>query len=331
MAATKYIFSIANDFPNQIVATDALTSEIQASNITKALDFISTSGDVCDIWFKDQLSAGEEIYLANIVAAHQGEPLVQIDKVEVVNSLHSAYANRHNKIETHESSRIPGTYTYYTGCGDDPTNIMDVGNGTPFILHHRIGDPTIQSLYLDFNIIENESWIHEGYMIWSEAQFDTITFEIIPRVTPVVPASNTYYNLYGGYLVVPAAGDGTFQVTSDITSSSGGLVYIPYDYDGNRTAPCFWNATWNATTKVFENISAAPLGNGNYNMFAAEVVLSRFVNKIPVLGNGFEMMQSADADQLGQGMRLKATLHTTSPDHYWNVGCILTMHRARTA
>jgi hypothetical protein len=109
------------------------------------------------------------------------------------------------------------------------------------------------------------------------------------------------------------------------------LIYIPYDYDGNRTVPCFWNADWNSTTKVFENISAAPLGNGNYNMFAAEVVLSRFVNKIPVLGNGFEMMQSADADQLGQGMRLKAILNTTLPDHYWNVGCILTMHRARTA
>lgn len=331
MAATKYTFSISGDFPNAKVATDSLASEIQASAITKALDFINTNADVCDVWFKDQLSAGEEVYLVNIVAAHEGEPLVSVDKVEVVNSLTSVYANRHNKIEVHESSRIPGTYTYYTGAGDDPTNIMDVGNGQKFVLHHRNGDPMTQYLYLDFNIIENQTWIHEGYMIWSGAQFDTITFEIVPTVASVVPASGTYYNLYGGYLVVPAAGDGTIQVTSDLTSASGGLVHIPYDYDGNRSAPCFWNATWNTVTKQYENITAAPLGNGNYNIFAAEVTLSRFVNRIPVIDNGFEMMQSADADQLGQGMRFRARLDTAEPDHYWNVGCILTMHRARTA
>lgn len=331
MAATKYTFSVSGDFSNNAVATDALTQEIGSSSITKALDFITTAGDICDIWFKDQLTPGEEIYLANVVVAHAGVSLVQVDKVEVINAMTSAYANRHNKIETHESSRIPGTYTYYTGAGDDPENVMDVGNGQRFILHHRSGDSMSQSLYLDFNIVENQTWIHEGYMIWNNAQFDTITFEIVPRVTPIIPASGTYFNLYGGYLVVPAAGDGTYQVTSDITTASGGLVYIPPDYDGNRVAPCFWNATWNTNTKRFENISAAPLGNGSYNMFAAEVTLSRFVNKIPVLGNGFEMMQSADADQIGQGMRLKATLVTIAPDHYWDVGCILTMHRARTA
>ena len=167
-------------------------------------------------------------------------------------------------------------------------------------------------------------------MIWNSAQFDTITFEIVPRVTSVVSASNTYYNIYDWYLIVPAAGDGTVQITSDITTVTGGLVFIPPDYDGIRRVPCFWNAIWNSTSKRFENISPAPLGNGEYNMFAVEIVLNRFVNRIPVLGDGFEMMQSADADQLGQGMRLKATLHTALPDHYWNVGCILTMHRART-
>jgi len=65
-------------------------------------------------------------------------------------------------------------------------------------------------------------------------------------------------------------------------------------------------------------------------MFAAEVSMSRFVNRIPVYGEGFEMMQSADADRLGSGMRFRARLDTAAPDHYWNVGCILTTHRART-
>jgi len=330
MAATKYTFSIANDFPNGKVDASALTQEIGNSPITKALDYINSTGDVCDIFFKDELSAGEEVYLHNVIAAHQGEQVEIYEKAEVMSSPIDRATNMHGKIETHESSRIPGTYTYYTGSGDDITDPMNVGGGQLFTLHHRNGDPMTQYLYLDFHIIENETWIHEGYMIWSGAQFDTITFEIVPTVTSVVPASGTYFNLYGGYLVVPAAGDGTIQVVSDITTHSGGLVEIPADYDGRMLAPAFWNADWNTTTKRFENISAAPLGNGKFNMFAAEVSMSRFVNRIPVYGEGFEMMQSADADRLGSGMRFRARLDTAAPDHYWNVGCILTTHRART-
>jgi hypothetical protein len=330
MAATKYEFSIASAFPTGKVEASALTQEIQASTITIMLDRIDTHDGICDVWFKSILPSPEETVLNYLVAEHQGIPLVSFDQVEVVNSVKLFSTNIRNKIETHESSRIPGTYTYYTGAGDNPNNIMDVGNGAMFILHHRNGDPTTQYLYIDFNVVENETWIHEGYMIWSGAAFDTITFEIVPRITSVTPASNTYYNLYGGYLVVPAAGDGTIQVTSDITTHSGGLVEIPIDYDGNHIAPAFWNADWNTTTKLFENISAAPLGNGKYNMFTVEVPLNRFVNKIPVLGDGFEMMQSADADKFGSGMRFRAKLETSMPDHYWNVGCILTMHRARS-
>jgi hypothetical protein len=82
---------------------------------------------------------------------------------------------------------------------------------------------------------------------------------------------------------------------------------------------------------VYENITAAPLGNGNFNMFTQEISLNRFVNKIPMLGQGFERMQTADSDQLGQGMRLKTTMETNTPDHYWSVGCILTLHRAKSA
>ena len=191
MAATKYTFSIVNDFPNGRVEGTSLTQEIGASQITKALDGINSSGAICDIWFKDELTSGEEIYLSNIVHAHQGNVSASYDKVEVVNAINLAATNIRGKLETHESSRIPGTYTYYTGAGDDPENVMDVGSGQMFILHHRNDDPMTQYLYLDFNTLENETWVHEGYMIWDGAQFDTITFEIVPRVTAVVPASNT--------------------------------------------------------------------------------------------------------------------------------------------
>ena len=75
MAATKYTYSISADFPNQKVSSDRLTKEIQASSIVTALDYIETSGDDCDIWFKDALSTSDHTTLDTVVANHSGEPL----------------------------------------------------------------------------------------------------------------------------------------------------------------------------------------------------------------------------------------------------------------
>jgi hypothetical protein len=326
----KYTYLISQ-FPNNDVNTTNLTEEIRSTaTITVSLDHINTTSDYCDIWFRAELTQPEHATLSGVVAAHEGGDSDLVTNVNVMNALALAATNRSGKIEVHESSRVIGTTTYFTGAGDDPSNPIDIGGGTKFVLHHRIGDPNPQYLYLDFNCVENETWIHEGYMIWQSANFDTITFEIVPRVVNVTSGTNTYYNLYGGYLVIPAAGDGTIELLSDITEHDGGLVYIPLDEEGNRTTPCFWNADWNSTTKKYENITAAPLGNGSFNMFTVEVPLHRFVNKIPMLGEGFERTQTADADEIGHGMRLRTTMITNDPDHYWSVGCILTLHREKT-
>jgi len=331
MAAQKYTFLISVDFPNKIVAADRLEAEINsADEILVALDYITVVGDTCDIWFKESLSPEGEVKLREIVANHSGQPLDQYDKIEVVNKVELAVTNRSNKLEVHESSRVRGTTTYFTGAGDNVNDITDVGNGELFILKHRVGESFEQNLYIDFNIVENETWIHEGYVIWHNAQFDTISFTIVPCLTEYTVSSGTNFNLYGGYLVVPAAGDGHIEVTSDLTDARGGLVYIPVSEDGTRRTPAFWNADWNSATKKYENITPAPTGNGSYNMFTLEVPLGRFVNRLPLLGQGFQRMQSADSDELGQGMRLRATLYTTEPDHDWEMACMLTLHRAHT-
>lgn len=83
MAATKYTYSIANDFPATGLASDRLAQEISESAITIALDKIATSDDVCDIWFKDALPAADKTILdgdtsapaGGLIAAHSGEPL----------------------------------------------------------------------------------------------------------------------------------------------------------------------------------------------------------------------------------------------------------------
>jgi hypothetical protein len=71
----SYDYTISTAFPNAKVAPDRLTSEIQASSITVAIDNISTVGDTCAVSFKAALSAGEQTTLAALVAAHSGVAL----------------------------------------------------------------------------------------------------------------------------------------------------------------------------------------------------------------------------------------------------------------
>lgn len=75
MVATKYTYSISVDFPNAQVSTDRLTNEIRDSDIVISLDYINTSGDDCDIWFKDSLSSGDETILDGIIDVHNGESI----------------------------------------------------------------------------------------------------------------------------------------------------------------------------------------------------------------------------------------------------------------
>ena len=80
MAATAYTYSVSTDFtglvsPYTQPALGRLSEEIQVSAIVTALDHIDLGGDVCKIWFKADLSAGDQTVLDGIVAAHTGEPL----------------------------------------------------------------------------------------------------------------------------------------------------------------------------------------------------------------------------------------------------------------
>ncbi len=69
---TKYTYGIIADTPNDRVNPTTLESEIDASAIVTALDFIETAADVLDIWFKDPLSGGDQTLLTAVVNAHQG-------------------------------------------------------------------------------------------------------------------------------------------------------------------------------------------------------------------------------------------------------------------
>ena len=223
-----------------------------------------------------------------------------------------------------------GTYIYFTGSGDKESDALNCGGSSDdselFCLHHEVGNDAVQSLYRDLNTIANETHVHTGFVQWRDALNDHITFEIVPKVTPYASGSNTNFNLYGGYLIIPAAGNGLISVNSGDMK----LVQCVANEFGTKPAG-FWNATFNSTTKVFENITAAPYGNGEYNMFGVEVILSRFVNKLILLGDdGILPLNGSDITQIPHGGRLKVTSKTMGADHDWYWNATLVLYRKKT-
>jgi len=314
------------DFLNGVVDTSKLYSEIISSDIVIALDHINADTDACDILFKSALTTIDETTLSGIVSTHDGVPFeVDVQQVDLSDELR----DRSGKLRVHQTSRKIGTRTYWTGAGDDITNINDVGCGEKFLLMHTISGSATDFVVCDFNIIKNETWIHEGLLMWDKCNGDTISLEMVSVSTEItVTGTNTNYALYHGYMIIPAQGNGNVEITSDLTSPTGGLVYMPNnDLDEPPTA--FWDADFNSSTNLFENITPNPYGTGRYNMFPMEMVFARFANKIILLNSGFMPLSCSDTDQLGQGMRLKMSTVTNDSvaDHNWAVSATLVFHR----
>lgn len=70
-----YKYSIQNDFSKKLLDSSRLTKEIAASDIVTVLDHINTTGDVCDIVFKAELSVEDKALLDGFIAIHSGDPL----------------------------------------------------------------------------------------------------------------------------------------------------------------------------------------------------------------------------------------------------------------
>jgi len=233
------------------------------------------------------------------------------------------------KLRVHATPRKLGLKTIWFGSGDDSDDPHDIGNGENIKIVHHIGDPLVQITYVEFNCIDNETYIHDAHLIWENAKFDEIQAEIVTRTTNIVPGTNTNYKLYAGYIIIPANGDGDISLVDDMSLHDSGLVYIPNN-DLNEPPTAFWNATWDTTLKKYTNISPAPYGNGRYNMFPYEFTLAKFIHSICLLGNSSLRLGSYDSDALGQGMRLKLTGTTVGDDHEWGMTGIIAGYRKKT-
>ena len=247
-----------------------------------------------------------------------------------------------NKLMVYESSRPIGTKIYFTCEGDahdDTHNYGSVGDGNSMYYTHNIDDTTSSYIYIDFNTIENLSYIHEGYLMWSGCLGDHVSLEIVPEVTPWSgPTSGTDYHIVNssgvpdftekGYIIVPAA-PGTGSIAVDTTAME--LIQVLPSFDtGKIDDPGYWDADYNKTTHQFENITPNYTGTGGYNLMGREVVLSRFVNKMTLLDKGFLQLQTAESETLPHHVRLRINFHTKTPDHVWSCSCMMVLHRQHT-
>ena len=102
-----------------------------------------------------------------------------------------------NKLFVYQTVRPFGTLYHFTSEGDNPATNNAVGGGSLLKVSHAISDPLTQTQYVDFNTIENKSYLREGYMIWGDATFDMVTLDVVPKVTTCTPSTGTSFNLYG--------------------------------------------------------------------------------------------------------------------------------------
>lgn len=342
MSEFKYTYT-TDQFPNNKYDTSKLDREIRDSSIVVSLFYLSGGEDNVDIYFRSPLEGKDWTTLSGIVATHDGEDdFIEYQPVKIMASdassrvyadLADEWRDRSGKLRVHQTSRKFGTIIQWSGEGDDPENPSVLGGGETLSFDYKAGSSEPLVKHIDFNCVETETWLHEGYLTWKNAYMDRIDLKVVTRATGIsVVGTGGNYDLYGGYLIVPSMpGQGAIDITSDITTHSGGLVFMPLGDLGEKPA-AFWNADWNSSTKRYENITPALAGDGEYNMFPAEITVAHFVRGVPLLGDGFIALNSSDTDELGHGMRLRLSLDVnkeTTEDHDVAVACIMCLHRSK--
>jgi hypothetical protein len=163
---------------------------------------------------------------------------------------------------------------------------------------------------------------------WATCDLDTVTVDIVPDTCTIQDSTAGNFNTYDALVIPAVPGTGCCNITSDVLAYRGGLVAKDSPSDPTvASSPAFWNADFNEETGRFENLTAAPNGDGEYNIFHQEKILNRIFNKIQLLQSGFQIFNSSDTDQLTHGLRLKCAFETVGEDHEWIVSAVLVMHR----
>lgn len=269
MTATKYTFSIAQDFPNGAVATDRLVVEIGAdATITVALDRVDTSGDDCDVWFKAALTGGQEAALDAVVAAHSGIPLAPMVEPQDIDGRKYVAPNL-----------FPlGVLTNFCGASDDVA-AGTIGTELLAFTSDAVEDAVTEFQFVQWSYLAGGHLAYSGFVLG-----DNISLTVYSPAT--VGTENVGAGDYnkvdvggGAHIFVPVAvGTGNWDL--DLTELENANVAFtkvrPVPAPGG-TGYFDWDPDTEAVT-----VNAA--GTGGYHLFDVDVPLNEFVTKLPLLG-----------------------------------------------
>ena len=209
------------------------------------------------------------------------------------------------------TARPIGTYTYLCSFGDSQVNQSKISGGENMTFSHLIGDAASAAKYFDINAAANETHIHTAYLQWQDAKLDVVSCQIVPKTTAYTAGTNTYFAINSGIIVMAP---GTGNINIDLPNAN--LVEMTPNEYGVMPAG-FWDATYNTSTKLFENITFNATGKGKYNIFAVEFPLSAFIPAFTILGSDSYEIKSNDVSQIGHNTRIKVIVNTEGADHNW--------------
>lgn len=294
MAATKYTYSINDDFPNHKVDINRLGIEITTSDITIALDYIDTEGDDCNIWFKDAIptSIGEG-ELDDIVAAHSGEPLDDPVHAETSDGRPIIQINGYG----------PGKILYITGVDDD---------GHYFRIESSDIEDKVQEAHFTSDLM-----LAGGFIKWTGGGFeDTVDFEVWALATEVEDPGSigqdgncvTSPTPYGFDIIVPYPSGPKWV---DYTKA----VPVPTsDGDG------YWDL--DSSDHVIPNAAK----KGDYNLFNADLRLAEHINEFPIWDSGAVKLYDSNIkpSNLLHQWTLRVTVHNRTGSSIKAVFILLT-------
>jgi hypothetical protein len=313
---------LKNKTENTIILTDVNGIELTPGSTR---EFTSISDE--------QLLKESDIVIDNIGCGNIS--VFNIDGVELTGASAVNYLNQ-NKIEltgakhfdgrasVYPTSRPLGTVTTFTSYGDNDTLI---GKGEEAKYYHKIGESTLVTKYLDFHSINNQTWIHDAIVSYKDCLFDEVFVSVVTKAQEYDNSSNTnFYYDTNTKLIFPSAGNGNVSLANKVLTP----VQFVKNQSGQKPM-CFWDCTYNNTTKLFENLIPKPNGDGNFNLFGIEVPLQSFV-RWDLAGTGIIKLGTSDVDRIGHNMRLRFDFETSgdTDDHDWWISILIHLFRERT-
>lgn len=242
--ATLFTYSEANDFPNGSVNTEKLHDEILASAITVALLAVRKTGDVVEIEFKADLSAGDKTILdgdttnpaGGLIAAHDNSPSIGIEQVQLAN----IQQDSDMRLEVATGPPVGLTERVLVS-----PNLCD--RTTWYFLSTRVTNEvaTDSGDGLTFNLINSnliDLYHGKTYDEYHLRQDGGAEYKVVVLVNSVELTERSAFASSGGdYTVDYAAGTITF-----FNSQSGNTVEVSYNYESGS----LWSIVPNAGKRL---------------------------------------------------------------------------------